>query len=197
MKVYIDFDRTLFDCENFLRDFYSIITNYEIPKNIFMRCQNQCKKRGFNPKIILEKVSKEYQFDTRIYDDINDLLKKSNNYLYSDSIEFLKHLKELGYKTIILTKGNIDYQKEKILYSNIDEFYDELIVTMKHKGKLDIDYKDGIFIDDNPVEIESILERKPKDIIRIRRENSKYFDVLLKDVSTVSVLDEIIEKGLL
>lgn len=197
MKIYIDFDRTLFDCETFLKDFYAIINKYQIPKDIFMKCQNQCKKQGFNPGIILDKVAKEYEFDENIYHEIDNLLKDSHKYLYKDAIKFLKELKKLGYQIIILTKGNEEYQREKIMYSNIDEYYSELIVTMKHKGKLDIDYQEGIFIDDNPIEIESILKRKPKNIIRINRTSSKYSLVELKNISTVKSLDEIIEMSLL
>ena len=69
MKIYIDFDPTLFDCENFLKDLYNIIKKYEIPKNIFIKCQNQCKKEGFNPYIILDKISEFHQFNLNIYDE--------------------------------------------------------------------------------------------------------------------------------
>ncbi len=33
MKVYVDFDRTLFDCDKFLEDFHTIISKYNIPKD--------------------------------------------------------------------------------------------------------------------------------------------------------------------
>lgn len=197
MKIYIDFDRTLFDCESFLKKLYEIIKKYEIPKSIFIKCQNQCKKAGFNPHIILEKVANEYQFNIKIYDEINNLINESNSYLYPDAIPLLEHLKRANYEVIILTKGNFDYQKEKIYNSNIKDYYDELIVTMKHKGNLDINYEKSIFIDDNPIEIKSILRRKPKELIRIKRINSKYFNVDIENIKTVSSLDEIIKKNML
>jgi predicted enzyme involved in methoxymalonyl-ACP biosynthesis len=69
---------------------------------------------------------------------------------------------------------------------------------MKHKGKLNIDYENSIFIDDNPLEIESIIEKKPKMIIRMQRNNSKYSNISLDiDINTVVSLDEIIQKRLL
>ena len=197
MKIYIDFDRTLFDCESFLKDLDNIIKKYEIPKNIFIKCQNQCKKEGFNPYIILDKISEFCEFNSSIYDEIDDLLKQSNKYLYPDAITFLKYLHKSNYQIIILTKGNEDYQKKKISYSNIKDYYDELIVIMKHKGNLDIDYKESVFIDDNPIEIKSILKRKPKQVIRIRRINSKYYNVNVEDILTVTALDEIINNKIL
>jgi hypothetical protein len=36
MKIYVDFDRTLFDCDSFLRDIYSLISKYNIENiNLF------------------------------------------------------------------------------------------------------------------------------------------------------------------
>ena len=58
MKIYVDFDRTLFDCDKFLEDFYEIITKYKIPIDLFKKCQNQSKRHGFNPYLILNDVEK-------------------------------------------------------------------------------------------------------------------------------------------
>ena len=193
MKIYIDFDRTLFDCDSFLSDLYSIILEYKIPRNIFKSCQNQCKKMGFNPYSILNEVNKLYSFDVSIYEKIDKLLSKTNSYLYSDSVSFLKYLKDRNYQIIILTKGNMEYQMKKIKNSNISNYYNDVIVTMLHKGKLDLDYSNSIFIDDNPVEIKSILRKKPKKLIRIKRDKSKYSNISLdKKVEIVNNLKEII-----
>ena len=198
MNVYIDFDRTLFDCDQFLKDFYNIIDKYQISKDVFKTCQIQCKRDGFNPYTILDNVSREYAFDIEIYHDIDSLLSKTQKYLYIDAIPFLNYLKSCNYKIIILTKGNIEYQKQKILNAKIEDYYNELIVTMKHKGKLNIDYSNSIFIDDNPLEIASILRKRPKRIIRIKRVNSKYSNAEdLKDIDLVSTLSEIVENKLI
>ena len=198
MKIYVDFDRTLFDCDRFLDDFYALIAKYNIPRDLFKKCQNQCKKHGFNPYVILNKLEKEISFDKTIYKDIEKLIHNSSNYLYSDTISFLKYLNEHNYKVSILTRGNKDYQKEKIVSANIGKYYDKLIVTMRHKGLLFLNYLNGFFIDDNPKEIESLLKRKPKKIIRIKRINSKYGDSYLnKDVVTVESLQEIMDNKIL
>ena len=198
MNIYVDFDRTLFDCDKFLDDLYLLISKYDIPKDIFRNCQIQCKNQGFNPDIILNEVQKEYSFDNKVYQDINDLIAKTSSYLYTDSINFLKYLKENGYKTIILTKGNNDYQRKKIFNAYISDYYNDIIVTMDHKGSLQLDYHDSIFIDDNPKEIISILKKKPKKIIRISRDNSKYKDIIInKTINTVATLKEIIDNDLL
>lgn len=198
MEVYIDFDRTLFDCDSFLGDLYSIIQKYKIPKKIFKDSQIQCKKMGFNPYIILEKVEKHCSFNHEIYNDIDKLLDNTSSYLYADALLFLNNLKKSGYEIIILTKGNLEYQKRKITNSNISKYCDDIIITMSHKGNLNIDYMNSVFIDDNPVEIKNILRKKPKELIRIKRNDSKYYDITLnKDIKTVNSLQEIIDNKLL
>ena len=198
MNVYVDFDRTLFDCDCFLDDLYSLISKYEIPKDIFRDCQIQCKKMGFNPEIILNKVREKYSFDNKLYQDIKNLINNASNYLYDDAILFLKYLNDNGYKVIILTKGNSEYQKEKILHALISDYYSDIMITMNHKGSLKIDYHNSVFIDDNPKEITSILKEKPKKIIRIKRLNTKYFDYTIDcEIETVNSLSEIIDNKLL
>ena len=196
--IYVDFDRTLFDCDRFLSDLYTLINKYNITKDMFKECQNQCKKKGFNPYIILDLVKEKYSFDNNLITEIINLMKKTNEYLYSDSIDFLKYLKSLNYEIVILTKGNTDYQSEKIYNSKIDGLYDKLIVTMKHKGELNINYPNGIFIDDNPTEILSIMEKKPKKVIRIQRDSSLYSNIVIdNEIDSFKSLKEIIDSKII
>lgn len=198
MKIYVDFDRTLFDCDKFLEDLYSLINQYNIPKSLFKDCQNQCKKRGFNPHIILSLVKEKYDFDDNLIYEIDNLIRKTSEYLYEDAISFLEYLKSLNYEIIILTKGNSDYQREKIFNAHLDNYYNKLMVTMRHKGTLNIDYEESIFIDDNPIEIQSILNKKPKMIIRMGRINSKYSDIDINiDIPEAKSLKEIIDNEIL
>ena len=198
MKVYVDFDRTLFDCDKFLEDFYTIINKYDIPKDLFKKCQNQSRRHGFNPYVILNNLEKETSFDKEVYSDIKDLIHNTSDYLYPDAIPFLEYLHNNNYQVIILTKGNKNYQKEKIENAKIDKYYTKLIVTMRHKGLLFLNYLHGIFIDDNPRELRSLYIRKPKKIIRITRPNSKYSKEELEyNILKVNSLQEIIDNKII
>ena len=192
MKVYVDFDRTLFDCDRFLGDLYALVNKYNITKDMFKECQNQSRKYGFNPYIILSLVKDKIIVDDKLYDDIKNLINKAKEYLYSDTIPFLKYLKSLNYEVVILTKGNYEYQKEKIDNCSLESLYSELLVTLEHKGELSLDYKNSIFIDDNPKEILSIMKKKPKMIFRIVRDKALYSEELLdKSIPSYKSLDEI------
>lgn len=185
MKIYIDFDRTLFDCDRFEEDFYSLVENYDISKDDFLKYQSQYKY--FNPYNILDAMSKELDINKEIYKGIDNFIKKSSTYLFPDTIPFLKYLKNKNYQVIILTRGNYDFQKNKIINSHIDSYYDDIIITLNHKGELDLDYNNSIFIDDKEKEIESIKLKNPKRIIAIQRKGISY-----SNVETVSSLSELI-----
>ncbi len=198
MKIYVDFDRTLFDCDKFLEDMYTLINKYNIDRLLFKECQNQCRRKGFNPHTILNLVKEKYDFNDELFHEINMLIGNTSAYLFPDSIPFLEYLKSINYEIIILTKGNSDYQREKIFNAHLDRYYNKLIVTMKHKGKLNLDYENSVFIDDNPIEIQSIMDKKPKMMIRMQRDNSKYSDISLNmDILTIKSLNEIVENKII
>jgi FMN phosphatase YigB (HAD superfamily) len=198
MKVYVDFDRTLFDSDKFLRDLHALINQYNIPDEVFKDCQNQCYDKGFNPYNILDLVKEKMTFDDKLYDDISKLLKRSKDYLFDDTILFLKYLKSLKYEIVILTKGNLFYQNEKIRNTGIDIYCNKIYVTLKHKGNLNIGYRNSIFIDDNPKEILSIASKKPKMIIRIRRDNSLYSDIPIDiDILSFKSLKELVDNKII
>ena len=185
MKIYVDFDRTIFDCNRFIEDFFELLQNYNISRDDFIKYQNQFK--DINPYIILDAMSKEKDINKDVYDSIDKLIEQSSDYLFNDTIPFLKYLKNKNYQVIILTRGNLDFQKNKIINSHIDSYYDDIIVTSNHKGEIDLDYANGIFIDDREEEIESIITKNPKRIIAIKRNGDK-----IKDIETITSLNELI-----
>lgn len=185
MKIYIDFDRTIFDCERFIEDFFELLQNYNISKDDFVRYQNQFK--DINPYIILDAMSKEKDINKGVYAKIDKLIEQSSKYLFDDTLPFLKYLKSKNYQVTILTKGDLDFQKSKIINSHIDSYYYDVIVTSDHKGELDLDYTNGIFIDDREEELESIKLKNPKRIIAIKRNGDK-----IKNIETITSLNELI-----
>lgn len=185
MKIYIDFDRTLFDCDRFIEDFNCLLTKYNILKDDFYKYQSQCK--NFNPYNILDLMSKEKEVNSGVYHAIDELISKASDYIFPDTIPFLEYLNNHGYMPTILSKGDYDFQMNKILSSNIDLYYGDVIITEKHKGELDLDYANGIFIDDREEELNSIIEKNPKRAILLHRNGVKN-----KNIETVSSLIELI-----
>ena len=186
MRIYVDFDRTIFDCERFIKDFFELLQNYSISRDDFTKYQNQFK--DINPYIILDTMSKEKNINKGVYGAIDELIEQSRDYLFCDAIPFLEYLKNKNYQVSILSRGDYDFQRSKIINSHIESYYDDIIITSNHKGELDLDYANSIFIDDNVEELKSIMDRNPKRIISIQRENRAN----KLDIETVNSLQKLI-----
>lgn len=194
--IYIDFDRTLFDTDAFLKDLEKILEKDNISLQLFNEYKVK-QHNGFNPYEILDDLKKDYSFNQDIYNKIDNLIRNDYKYLYQDSIPFLSRLSK-NHSLVLLTKGNELFQLKKIQACNILKYFNNIIVTNKHKGELNFYYDESIFIDDNPSEIESILSKKPKLVIRIKREQALYNDIEIKDkVVEVTSLEEILNNNLL
>lgn len=194
MNIYIDFDRTLFNTDLFLKDFKKIFNNYGISNVFFDECVSKMNN-GFDYRLIITEFKKNNDLNNNIYSDIDFLFKNICNYLYDDTVQLLKYLKEKQYKLFLLTRGNLDIQKMKIANSKIENYFEEIIITLKHKGDLNIDYSNSIFIDDNYNELESILLNNPLKVIYLVRKDAKYINNV--NGILVTSLKEIIDKNII
>ena len=140
--------------------------------------------------ILTNMIIKKYNLNEEIKEEIDSIY--TDNLLYKDSIPFLEEYSK-KYDLILLTKGHIPYQQKKIKSSNISKYFKEIITTDKDKSKLDIDYTKGIFIDNNPKEIERFYNSKALYLIRIRRDKEHYsrFNTTINNVQEYSNLKKI------
>ncbi len=174
MKIYIDFDGTLFNTDKYTEDFMNIFNEYDISKLLLDEAKEFLfsDHRLFNINIVVDYFISKYNVDSNLRNNINDLFNTS--YVYSEVFDCLNQLKGMGYELYLLTYGDEIFQKTKIKASNISKYFKKIIITEKDKSKLDIDYKNSIFIDNNPVEIEKFYNSNAKIVIRIRRDSDKY-----------------------
>lgn len=186
MIYYVDFDRTIFNTKSFLEDLYEILEEYHIPQEVFIKKSSEVEE--FNPYKILNLLKDDYSFSSNLFLDIDRLIEKSMVYLYYDALLFLRDVKKKGNKLILLTKGDQEFQNNKIDHTDIREIFDEVIITSEDKGNLDIDYR-GIFIDDKKEELESILKRNPYKVYLIDREH--HYDKMDDNINLIHSLKEI------
>lgn len=177
MKIYIDFDGTIFDTDKYLANAVKIFNKHGITNEIYEETKKNIfnSEQLFNINKLTDYFIDKYNCNNKLKYEINSLLNKS--YIYSDCFECLKKLKNNGYTLYLLTFGDEENQKMKINSSNISKYFDDIIITQKDKSELNIDYKNSIFIDNNPYIIEKIYKTNAKKIIRIRRKSDKYAKV--------------------
>lgn len=177
MKIYIDFDGTLFNTDKFYQDYLVILNKYNISSFEIEKMKKELfTNRRFNIDILTDYIISKYNIKN-LKQEVESLY--NNSYVFEDVIPFLEKYK--NYNLILLTLGDIDYQNRKIESSNLSKYFQDIIITDGDKSQLDINYKDNLFIDNNPKELIKFQNNGGK-IIRIRRIEDKYSVIDLDNV---------------
>ena len=177
MKIYLDFDGTLFNTDKFYQDYLVILNKYNISSFKIEKMKKELfTNRRFNLDILTDYIISKYNIKN-LKQEVESLY--NNSYVFEDVILFLEKYK--NYNLILLTLGDIDYQNRKIESSNLSKYFQDIIITDGDKSQLDINYKDNLFIDNNPKELIKFQNNGGK-IIRIRRIEDKYSVIDLDNV---------------
>jgi FMN phosphatase YigB (HAD superfamily) len=179
MNYYIDFDNTLFETakltEAMLKSILDSISinNEEVLNDV----KNNFDSSNDNIFTYAEKMANKYNIDCKlVINNINNIIDNCGRFVYEDSERFLNKLKKEENKVVLLTfipKMNQEYQLQKIKGSGLAKYFDTMILTTELKYTLDINYENGVFIDDNPRDLEGLNSMNPLRLIRMRRLNNK------------------------
>lgn len=176
MNYYLDFDYTLFNTYEFRNGLYKILEANGLDKN-YLKLTPELKISGQKLMNIKEEFktlskTKNIPLDNFLV-PLQELYSKSDKFVYDDTVDFLNYLKSKKHKLHVITWGDKEFQKEKLVASKLYDYFDERIYAETLKYKLDIDYENGIFIDDSVRDIEGLYNAKAKQVFRIRRKNGK------------------------
>ena len=203
MNYYIDFDNTLYETskltQTILGEIASIISN-KTGKNqneILDLIKSEFDSGKDNMYTYSDNLSEKYGLEKGILaESIKNILSNGKGFVYSDSENFLERLKSTGNRIILFTylpKTNQEYQLQKINGSGLAKYFDLMIFTTELKHTIDLEYQNGIFIDDNAEVLEGLSSKNPLKLIRIRRVNAKYsnIDIKLENMEEYAFLDNI------
>ena len=199
IKFYVDFDRTIFNTDELYLMVKKLREEYGINENIWQEYVKIYKEKHnglYNMYNILYEVCLYENFNFNILNKLDSLItEQSNKLVYNDVSRFLNKIKILNLQINMLTFGDSKFQSKKVSNTNISRKFDKIIYTSVNKFQKDdeVDYKNGIFFDDNPKDVEGLYERNPLKVFRIRRDGVKYSDIDLKysDIEEVKSLDDI------
>ena len=205
MNYFIDFDCTIFDTDALTKAMLVCVA-----KNIsslkpdieFNYVYNEAEKL-FNDENIYNIFELCKHLSTLhnvpysiLFDEINSILDNCEKYVYDDSVDFLKYLKSKKHHLTLLTfakKNSLEYQEQKVKGSNLLQYFDKVIITNEPKWNLDIDYTNGIFIDNNPTDLVNLLNNNPIKVMRVRRATDKYTLQDLPEGTNISEYKKIID----
>lgn len=202
MNYYLDFDYTLFDTHEFREGLYKILEKNGLDKN-YLALTQELKTSGqklLNIKELFKSLSESRNIPlNNFFGPLEELYARCDEFVYEDSVEFIKYLKSKKHKLHILTWGEKEFQKEKLQASKLYDYFDEIIYAEQLKYTLDIDYENGIFIDDSVRDLEGLYNKKAKAVYRIKRKNGKNSDKELNikeilEFNSLRELQEYLEK---
>jgi len=176
MNYYLDFDYTLFDTYAFRQGLYEILEANGLDKT-YLAITPEMKTNGqqlLNIKALFKSLSKTKNIPLENFlQPLEELYNKCNEFVYDDTVEFISYLKSKNHKLYVLTWGEKEFQKEKLKASKLYDYFDEIIYAEQLKYTLDLDYENGIFVDDSIRDLEGLYEKNAKQVFRIKRKNGK------------------------
>lgn len=191
--LFFDIDRTLFDPESFLNDFYSSLsmkfnlTDESLDEIKSLYKQVKLEMGYFYPSLFLDKIRNSFSNITssNLHSLFWDELIQENLYSDTDQIIELSKVVQIG----ILSKGDEKFQREK-LKNFKDLISDENLYIFQNKienlQKVFDKYKDfNIYFVDDEI-----------DVLEKAKENSNVFTILIdrkKSMKKSDKIDEIIE----
>ena len=183
--IYIDFDRTIYNTDKIYKDIINLINKYDITEKII----EQEKKAFFKEPILfnyielLKYICKKYKKPLNIVNEVIKIIKDGDNYIYNDVIPFFKLCKKNKFRINILTYGDLNFQLIKLINLKINRYIDNIIIASNYKYDLKINYKNSIFIDDNPRDLIGLSNNGAYKIIRIKRIGAKYSSEKIKSLN--------------
>ncbi|MCI0542212.1 hypothetical protein L0Y69_00440 [bacterium] len=159
MKIFLDFDRTLYDLDAEHEDGKRVVESHGVSRGEYDRTRKFFAGGSGSP---LSCYTTELHVDSfsgigeetkqSIVSGIGALLDDGEKYVFEDVSGFLKST--AGHELIILTFGDEDFQRKKIHGSGLDSYANDIIVTSGDKWN-EIKSRLGtnetcVFVDDHP-----------------------------------------------
>lgn len=196
-KIFIDFDGTLFSTQEYKKSLFELYekagySEEEVEKAYWAECQDYKYSLRGN----LEKLELLRPYDHETIDPlVEESFARVPEYLYDDSINFVKSLDREKYEVNLLSLGDIEFQSEKINHSGITDLFDNVYITEQQKwdflqDKIGQDEK-FVIIDDRDDTMREIGEHFPAAVpIRIMRNDFDKNDPFLgKEYEGIQVGD--------
>ncbi len=171
---FVDLDFTIFDTGKFENDMWNVFASRNVSRKDYEETYRQSlcttSKELFDYSF-QEQVDflrqRGYKLDDEVVGELDKLV--DNNYLLADSVDFIKFVKIISTKVILLTAGDFKFQEEKIERSGLGLLFDEIVILSGHKDDYLQPFIDGgnkiLFVNDSWRENTALRKRFPDLLI--------------------------------
>ena len=198
MKIFIDFDDTLFDSNKFKRYFENIFIEEGISRGNLRKSYDQVKEKGvYSLENHLRLLRLNFGINEKIIKEkLKVLFSDLSNCVYSDSWKILGRFPKKD--LIILSFGQHSFQRKKIIGSKVTPKVFRVIITQKRKIETIHEFmkkcgysREKIVLIDNRAEFLEKIEKADHKVLTIQmvRNNSekiaKHADYRVKNFGEV------------
>ena len=181
--VIIDFDGVLFDDRRFKKEYELLFRRAGISHDLYEKTYQQSKEKGhYDPRVhirlALGFVSTQSSAQKNLYARVTKFLEQSPRYLFQDAVDFLEFLKKEHIRAVLLSTGDLIFQKQKISKSGIEHLFDDVVIISEASKAHAIDAmirKEKsvrfMFIDDKKEVVEEIKKSLP-DVYAIQMQRN-------------------------
>lgn len=166
MTFIFDLDDTLLDTKNLKIVLFDIMqkagaTKEEVEKHYVY----YIGKDSYNPEVHITAIAKENSsVDLEKFKENYNAIEYKN-FLLPESLNILREARSMG-DIILLTKGNYSFQARKIVKSNIEDLFNDIVITTNDKEKmikdLNLNSNDVIVINDKQNENNAMAQVIPE-----------------------------------
>jgi hypothetical protein len=216
MKIFIDFDDTLFCTKDFKKDLIGLFFRQGITKKAFdasyqivIGDATSCKV-CYNPKKQIALLQKNYSFDgKKLEKELALFLKDLRRYVFTDSLAFLGNFKKK--ELFLVTYGNIEMQTAKLHGAGLEKYFSKLIIAEKSKAtgiskfirQKKASTEKMYFLDDRTEYIFEVKKKFPEIITFLMQRSAgrytdkadKYCDFTAKNLGQVLKIIQKLEKN--
>ncbi|XLQ20336.1 MAG: hypothetical protein ACKUBY_00965 [Candidatus Moraniibacteriota bacterium] len=168
MKIFVDFDNTIFDARHdFAEGLYNIFYLHGVNRGLYQKTYDSFARAiGENgelhsPKNHIVKIAgaMEMNINQKVFlQEISEFLENLEEFVFEDFYAFANQYNKKD--LIILSYGEYEFQKQKIAGSGIEQFFADTIITQE----------------DKTVEIEKYMQNFPDELVVLIDDKLGYFE---------------------
>jgi len=171
---FVDLDYTIFDTGKFEDEIWAVFSSRGVSRKDYDETYKQSlctvnrEEFDYNFQEHVDFLRERgYELGVNVVEELNKLMEKSH--LFPDSIDFIKFLKTISTKVILLTAGDLKFQEEKIKRSGVWQMFDQVMILNGHKDDYLQSFVDRgckiLFINDSWRENTALRKRFPDLLI--------------------------------
>ena len=192
MKVFLDFDDTLFNTKAFIEDFSGVFSDQGVSDELYRTTRRDAYRYydattsvydiDEHVRILKEKIP---DFDSvQAKKSVDRFLADTSKYVFADVIPFLDALQKNGIECFILSFGQEVFQRTKIAGTGLTPFFKEVMIVQSEKYRAIAavvhDKEEKVwFVDDRAEYIDEVKVKLPwVRSVQITRVDGRYHDAL-------------------